>query len=414
MGLVFRNQLSNLIKIPVRPAYYLGHRRFFSSKRTIILGIETSCDDTGCAIVDSEGNILGEALHSQHLVHLNNGGIIPPIAQNLHRKHIESVVKQAIENSKLSFDDIDAIATTVKPGLPMSLSIGMKYGKYLCRKYRKPFMPIHHMEAHALTARMHDKSVEFPFLVLLISGGHCLLAVAKQVDKFLLLGESIDDAPGEAFDKMARRMKLRNILEYAELSGGQAIELAASRAKDPCSLTLLHPYSNIKTNQLIRQLISEEERNEVPADSVIPDVNNLCAGFQLVITRHLCHRLQRAMEYICSENLIPHDKQTLIVSGGAACNNFIAKGLKIVCDELGYRMVRPPPHLCTDNGVMIAWNGIERLKESVGLYVNFDDIDVEKSSPLGIRLVEDVINKNISCNWVKLTKLNKPQSTWSD
>ncbi|CAH1117567.1 unnamed protein product [Phaedon cochleariae] len=400
----------------------LVHQRLYSGRKGIILGIETSCDDTGCAIVDTEGNILGESLNSQHLIHLNNGGIIPPIAKDLHRKHIENVVDEAVALANLSFDDIDAIATTVKPGLPLSLLIGMRYGKHLCRKFKKPFMPIHHMEAHALTARMHDPTVQFPFLVLLISGGHCLLAVAVKVDKFLLLGESIDDAPGEAFDKVARRMKLKNLPEYSQLSGGQALELAASKANDPLHYKLTIPMLQYKNcnfsfagikSQLLYQVIREEKSKDVAADSPIPGVYDMCASFQLVVTRHICHRVQRGMEYAERAGLIPPDKKTLVVSGGAACNNFIAKGLSMVCGELGYKMVRPQPKLCTDNGVMIAWNGVERWKENIGVYTDFENITIENNAPLGESLIEEVENQRISCKWVKLTQLNQPQASWS-
>lgn len=151
---------------------------------------------------------------------------------------------------------------------------------------------------------------------------------------------------------------------------------------------------------------------DVAADGLIPDVNNLCAGFQLVMTRHICHRVQRAMEFVERNDLIPAEKKSLVVSGGTACNNFIAKGLGIVCDEMEYKLIRPPPKLCTDNGVMIAWNGVERWKKNIGIYTDLDGIDIEKTCPLGERLVEDVINANIKCNWVKLTRLNRPQRTW--
>ncbi|CAG9768547.1 unnamed protein product [Ceutorhynchus assimilis] len=395
--------------------------KHFNTETKVILGIETSCDDTGCGIVDTQGNLLGESLHSQHQIHLNNGGIIPPLAADLHRENVDRVVQGALKKARLNVEDIDAIATTVKPGLPMSLKIGTKYGKYLCQKYNKPFIPIHHMEAHALTARMIDKSIQFPFLVLLISGGHCLLAVAQNVDKFLLLGDSIDDAPGEAFDKLARRMKLKNLPEYATLSGGQAIELAASKATNPLQFEFKPPMSAYKDctfsfagikNICTRYIIKEEIFKDLAPDEVIPDVNNLCAGFLLVITRHLCHRLQRAIEYAARKQLIPTDKQTLVVSGGVGCNNFIAEGLEIVCSELGYRLVRPPPKLCTDNGIMIAWNGVERWNANLGIYKDFDNIDIQKSCPLGTRLVEEVAKENISCKWVKLSQLNKPQSEW--
>jgi len=416
---MYQQRLANLIKNGQK---ICGFSRQFSSKEAIILGIETSCDDTGCGIVNTDGRILGEALHSQHLIHLNNGGIIPPLARDLHKENIEKVVQNAFHLADLSIQDVDAIATTVKPGLPLSLLIGTKYGKYLCKKHNKPFIPIHHMEAHALTARMVDTSLEFPFLVLLVSGGHCLLAVAENVNKFWLLGDSIDDAPGEAFDKMARRLKLKNIPEYSKLSGGQAMEVAASKADNPLEFKFNTPmlqykdctfsFAGIK-NVCLRHIWKEEKTKDLPPDAVIPGVNNLCAGFLLVVTRHLCHRVQRAMEYVARKNLIPLDKQTLVVSGGVACNNFIAEGLQMVCNELGYKLIRPPPKLCTDNGIMIAWNGVERWKAKEGIYQNVDDIDIEKTCPLGTRLVEDVSKEGISCKWVKLTKLSTPRSEWT-
>ncbi|KAH1001582.1 tRNA N6-adenosine threonylcarbamoyltransferase, mitochondrial [Dendroctonus ponderosae] len=390
-----------------------GFRRY-SKRRSVILGIESSCDDTGCGIIDTEGNILGESLHSQLLVHLNNGGIIPPVAGVLHRKNIEQVVESALKSANLSMKDIDAVAATVKPGLPMSLEVGTMFGKLLCRKHQKPFIPIHHMEAHALTARLQNPSLEFPFLVLLISGGHCLLAVAHSVDKFALLGESIDDAPGEAFDKMARRMKLRNLPEYYELSGGQAIELAASKADDPLQFPFTPPllqYKDCKfsfagAKNVCKYYIEKEELSKgVAPDEVIPDVANLSAAFLLVVTKHLCQRLQRAMEYVARKSLIPIERQTLVVSGGVACNNFIAQGLEIVCNEYNYKLVRPPAKLCTDNGIMVAWNAVERWKANIGVYKDFEGIEVEKISPLGASLIEDVSRENISCKWVKLAKL---------
>ncbi|CAH1998374.1 unnamed protein product [Acanthoscelides obtectus] len=167
---------------------------------------------------------------------------------------------------------------------------------------------------------------------------------------------------------MARRMKLKNLPDYSTLSGGQAFELAAQKADNPLQYSFTTPLLQYKNcnfsfaglkNQLQRQLIREEREKDIPADGVIPGIHNLCAGFQLAITRHLCHRLQRGMDYVERKNMIQSDNRILVVSGGVACNNFIAEGLRMVCDELGYRMVRPPPKLCTDNGVMIAWNGVE-------------------------------------------------------
>ncbi|XP_021934054.1 probable tRNA N6-adenosine threonylcarbamoyltransferase, mitochondrial [Zootermopsis nevadensis] len=425
--------------------------RCYSSQVTgIVLGIETSCDDTGCAIVDSNGRLLGEAMNSQQQIHLNHGGIIPPIARDLHQQHIESVVNDALRAASLQLSDVDAIATTVKPGLPLSLIVGMNYGKHLSRISGKPLIPIHHMEAHALTVRMVQK-VDFPFLVLLISGGHCLLAVAQAVDRFLLLGQSLDDAPGEAFDKVARRLKLRNLAEFRTLSGGEAIELAASK----CTIFLRH---------LIIQVIKLLSVSDVEGDELIPGVFNLCGSFQMAITRHLCQRLQRAMEFVGLQKLLPQDNKTLVVSGGVACNKFIKRAIKLVCHEMGYTLAVPPPHLCTDNGIMIAWNGIERWQAHAGVTYDLDSVDiasrliirydahdelgefgcqfsvkmaidihflfciffyircelqehnphVKRESlwcPLGEDWSEQVVKANIKCKWIKLTSLLKDQAT---
>lgn len=411
-----RFQMLNYLRRSIAKQLLRKNQARFSSgaKRAVILGIETSCDDTGCAVVDSEGRILGEALNSQQLLHLNHGGIIPPIAQALHRQNIEKVVDDAINSAGVDFSDIDAVATTVKPGLPLSLAIGTKYGKYLCRLHNKPFIPIHHMEAHALTARMHDRALQFPFLVLLISGGHCLLAIARGVDDFLLMGQSLNDAPGEAFDKVARRLKLRNLPEFARLSGGPAIELAASKADDPLEFRFTPPLTKYRDcnfslagtkTQTILHIQRQEREHELPPDAVVPGLFNLCAGFQLVVTRHLCHRVQRGIEYAELKELIPADRRTLVVSGGVACNDYIARGLQIVCDHVGYRLVRPPPKLCTDNGVMIAWNGIERWNINKGITSDLDSVTTQKAAPLGTNIINDVVAAHIRPKWVRLTSL---------
>uniref|UniRef100_A0A8D1WIE9 N(6)-L-threonylcarbamoyladenine synthase n=1 Tax=Sus scrofa TaxID=9823 RepID=A0A8D1WIE9_PIG len=172
----------------------------------LVLGIETSCDDTAAAVVDETGNVLGEAIHSQTEVHLKTGGIIPPVAQQLHRENIQRIVQEALSASKVSPSELSAVATTVKPGLALSLGVGLSFSLQLVDQLKKPFIPIHHMEAHALTIRLTNK-VEFPFLVLLISGGHCLLALVRGVSDFLLLGKSLDIAPGDMLDKVLRRGK---------------------------------------------------------------------------------------------------------------------------------------------------------------------------------------------------------------
>ncbi|XP_033211177.1 probable tRNA N6-adenosine threonylcarbamoyltransferase, mitochondrial isoform X3 [Belonocnema kinseyi] len=290
-----------------------------NNKNLIVLGIETSCDDTGCGIVDSKGTILGNALYSQHLLHLKYGGIIPPIAQDLHIKNITELCECALKSANMKLHNVDAVAATVKPGLPLSLSVGRNFGVRLSLIGNKPFIPIHHMEAHALVARM-TQQVDFPYLVLLISGGHCLLAIVQNVSSFFLLGTTIDDAPGEAFDKIARRLKLKNLIDFSNLNGGQAIEIAASRAESPTQFSFAAPlthsldcnfsFSGLKTTAL-NYILECERKSSIIGDKVIPNIYNLCASYQLAITRHICQRTQRAMEFINRHELLPNDHRTL-------------------------------------------------------------------------------------------------------
>ncbi|XP_071443008.1 tRNA N6-adenosine threonylcarbamoyltransferase, mitochondrial isoform X3 [Hetaerina americana] len=339
---------------------------------------------------------------------------MPPVAKELHEQHIERVVNEALMSSKLKFKELNAIAATVKPGLPMSLLVGMGYGKKLAREHNKPFIPIHHMEAHALTIRMIEK-VKFPFLVLLISGGHCLLNLVQDVDKFLLLGQSLDDAPGEALDKFARRMKLHILQEYSSMSGGRAVEVAATKG-DPNAfefpMSLAHyrdcnfSVAGLK-NTARKYILKLEKTHEVEPDQIVPKMEDLCASFQLSIARHICHRVQRAMEYVSLRELLPPDEEkTLVVSGGVACNKFIRGCVEQVCLEMGYRLLAPPPHLCTDNGAMIAWNGMERWKAGKGVIdpssPEFDEVDIQGRCILGEDMREDVAEANIKCKWVKL------------
>lgn len=375
-----------------------------------ILGIETSCDDTGCAIINDKGDVLSEVLHTQNLIHLRYGGIIPDVAQDLHKTHIQPTVSNTLEKARLTMEDITAIAVTLKPGLPLSLAVGMKYAKHLARKHRKPIIPIHHMEAHALVARLeHD--ISFPFLALLISGGHCLLSIVHDVNKFQLLGESIDIAPGEMFDKIARRMKLRNVPEYSTYCGGQAVELAASKATNKHNFQLPLPlseyrdcnfsFNGLKTSILL-QLHRKEKYHKIVADEIIPEINDLCRAALLATSRHLVHRTQRAMEFCEQKNIFLGRNKYLVVSGGVACNNFIFNALKLLCNETEYKVYRPSANLCTDNGIMIAWNGLEKWRKCIDITTNLHKLDIEATCQLGDNLIEEVRKANILTKLIKL------------
>ncbi|XP_013187114.2 tRNA N6-adenosine threonylcarbamoyltransferase, mitochondrial-like [Amyelois transitella] len=399
----------------LRNLQILSPRRYLSQevlRNASVLGIETSCDDTGCAVVDMTGKILGESLHSQNAVHVRYGGVNPLIANELHRRNIEQAVAEALENSNLTVDDIDAIAVTTRPGMLMSLQVGVKYAKYLARKHNKPLIPIHHMEAHALVVRV-SQDVPFPYLSLLISGGHCLLAVVKDVDEFYLLGKSLDNAPGEVLDKGARRMKLKNIPTYSQMAGGRAIELAAKHCKDPDLFRFPLPlakyrdcnfsFSGLK-DALDRNLMKKELEHGVMGDGIIPEVNELCAAYQLAVAEHIAHRTERAVIF-CEKNTLLGEYRNLVVSGGVACNDFIYKSLQVVTKKLGYEVYRPPPRLCTDNGVMIAWNGIEKLRKPCGIIADIPISSIEPVAPLGNSLINEVKQSNLPVRVSRLRKM---------
>lgn len=380
-----------------------------------VLGIETSCDDTGVALVTGAGNTLGESLYSQNIIHLRYGGVNPVIAHELHRQNIEKAVQETLSNAQLNMLDIDAVAVTTKPGLLISLQVGVKYARFIAKKYNKPLIPIHHMEAHALAARMYS-DIPFPFIVLLISGGHCLLSLVNDVDDFLLIGKCLDNSPGELLDKTARRMKLRNIPEYSEMAGGRAIETAAKYAKNPELFKFTMPllkyrdcnfsFSGLK-NSLERHLLEKESEHNIMGDGIIPEVNDLCAGVQLAIAEHLAVRTERAILFCEKVNLIPGVQKNIVVSGGVACNDFIFNSIKVIGDKKGYNVFRPPPKVCTDNGIMIAWNGIEKVRKNCA-FALISPSDIEPKAPMGKDLIQEVINANIP---VKRTRLEKLYNT---
>ncbi|XP_072029355.1 tRNA N6-adenosine threonylcarbamoyltransferase, mitochondrial-like [Amphiura filiformis] len=403
-----------------RPSVVFHHFRRISltsrKLRPLVLGIETSCDETGAAVVDNNGNVLGEGLYSQKNIHVRNGGIIPPLAQHLHRQHIDGVVQEALRTAGITIQDVSAVATTIMPGLALCLTVGLEYSKELVRKAGLPFIPIHHMEAHALTVRMIQQ-VHFPFLVLLVSGGHCILAVARGVGDFLVLGNTVDDAPGEAFDKATRRLHLHHHPECSGLSGGQAIEKMAAKGTDR---TLFHQkdvggfkerdcnFSFAGIKQILNQFITRQEVNEGIYDQQPPafvsNLHDIAASFQQRLTQQITLKLIRAFEYCRQTELITQPQSALVVSGGVASNAYIRNALDIVCARHNYKLVCPPPHLCTDNGIMIAWAGMERFKLGLGFAEDPQNVRFEPRFPLGEDISEKVRDANIKVERIQFWK----------
>ncbi|XP_008833854.1 probable tRNA N6-adenosine threonylcarbamoyltransferase, mitochondrial isoform X2 [Nannospalax galili] len=350
----------------------------------LVLGIETSCDDTAAAVVDDTGNVLGEAIHSQTEVHLKAGGIIPPVAQQLHKENIQRIVEDALSASRISPSELSAVATTIKPGLALSLGVGLSFSLQLVNQLKKPFIPIHHMEAHALTIRLTHK-VEFPFIVLLISGGHCLLALVQGVSDFLLLGKSLDIAPGDMLDKVARRLSLIKHPECSTMSGGRAIEHLAKQG-NRWLFDINPPMQNAKNcdfsftglQHITDKIIMQKEREEgVEKGQILSSAADIAAAVQHITACHLAKRTHRAILFCKQKNLLSQTNAVLVVSGGVASNLYIRRALEIVANATQCTLLCPPPRLCTDNGIMIAWNGIERLRAGLGILHDVEGIRYE-------------------------------------
>ncbi|XP_035264843.1 probable tRNA N6-adenosine threonylcarbamoyltransferase, mitochondrial isoform X1 [Anguilla anguilla] len=375
----------------------------------LVLGIETSCDDTGAAVMDETGRILGESSHTQKDVHLKTGGIIPVVAQRLHKENIARVVQEALDKSGIAPRDLSAVATTVKPGLALSLGIGLQYSLNFIQEHKMPFIPIHHMEAHALTVRM-IQSVPFPFLVLLISGGHCLLAVARDIDDFLLLGQALDEAPGDTLDKVARRLSLVKHPKCSTLSGGQAIELMAQEGnrlkfhfKSPMGQHYDCNFSFAGFRNQVTQVISKKEEDQgIQPGEILSCVSDIAAAAQYTVASHIAKRTHRAILFCKAKGLLPQNSPSLVVSGGVACNQYIRKTLQIVTDATGLDLHCPPAKLCTDNGVMIAWNGVEKLRKGKGIVAHTANIRYEPKAPFGTDITGQVKEAEIKVPPLKL------------
>lgn len=348
------------------------------------------------------------------------------MAHEFHRQHIECVVREALSMANLSVVNLDAIAVTSRPGILLSLVIGIRYAKHLARKHRKPLIPVHHMEAHALMARLeYPNELKFPFLCLLASGGHCMLAFVRNVTDFCLLGEAIDGSPGECFDKIARMMGLLNLPEYSGKSGGYAIELEASKATNPNRFTFPSPLSNsrcckfsfsgLKTAAM--KIISEQKNvssidsGGAGSDQLMPHHADLCAGILKAISTHLLRKTQRAIQYCERSGFFDIGSsarpRSLVFSGGVACNDFIYRALSEMASQFDYRTYRPSKRRCTDNGLMIAWNGIERWQDNEEIYrtLNIDTVHPVMREPFKTNLIDDIQRKNIQCSWIKVPSI---------
>ena len=318
-----------------------------------VLGIETSCDETAVAVVEGAagtqpvGRILSNTVYSQLTEHRRFGGVVPEIAARAHLERIDGLVAQALDEAGLGLADLDAIAATGGPGLIGGVMVGVMTAKALAFAHDKPFIAVNHLEGHALSVRLTEP-VEFPYLLLLVSGGHCQLLTVRGPGDFTRLGTTIDDAAGECFDKTAKLLGLG-------FPGGPAVEKAAVGG-DPKRFALPRPmwrkpgcdfsFSGLKT--AVRQTVEK-----LPADDPRA-VADLCASFQRTVGDVFADR--------CANALALAPSSTLVVAGGVAANVYLRGRLDEVAAAHGAKLVAPPVRLCTDNGAMIAWAGVERLR----------------------------------------------------
>ncbi len=323
-----------------------------------ILGLESSCDDTAAAIIDSNHNILSNIVITQDQEHILYQGIVPEIAARSHLTNIKRAIDQAFEQSKLNFSNIDAVAATCGPGLIGGVIVGTMYGKALASTLNKPFIAINHLEGHALTARFTD-NVEFPYLLLLVSGGHCQFVAIESLGKYKILGQTLDDAAGEAFDKVSKAMGLG-------FPGGPIIELLAAKG-DPKRFKFPRPIINQKNSNMSFSGLKTAVKMQVDSigDLCDQDRYDISASFQQAVCDVLVSKTKFAMKQYEDLCLDPNLTKRFVVSGGAAANKQIRSSLDQICTQFGYNFVAPPIKLCTDNAVMIAFAGLERLRNGI-------------------------------------------------
>ncbi len=320
----------------------------------LILGLESSCDDTAAAIISSEPHILSSIVISQNLEHEAFKGVVPEIAARSHLTNIKTAIDRCLSEANVKLDQIDAIAATCGPGLIGGVIVGSMFGKAIASSIKKPFIAVNHLEGHALTARLTDQ-VEYPYLLLLISGGHCQFVAVEALGKYKILGTTLDDAVGEAFDKVAKMMDL-------PFPGGPIIEKYAAQGNQDkyhfprplinqanCDMSFSGLKTAVRTQILNIGLLSEENKRDI------------AASFQLAV----CDVLEKKTMHAIAKYQQTYNGKTIVVSGGAAANIQIRNRLTILSKKFEYNFVAPPLKLCTDNAAMIAFAGLEKLSAGI-------------------------------------------------
>jgi len=338
-------------------------------KKLTFLGIETSCDETAAAIIRENDNgtadILSNIVSSQIEEHKKFGGVVPELAARAHLENIEYIIDMALKESKFTIEDMDGVAATAGPGLIVCLTVGLNIGKSIAAFSNKPFVGVNHLEWHALSPGLQEK-IEFPYLLLLISGGHTQFLIVRDVNKYEQLGTTIDDALGEAFDKTAKMLDLGypggpNVEKFAKLGDKKFFKLPEpiiNRAG--CNLS----FAGLKT-AVLREAKKINGENELRY--------NLAASFQNTINKILYKKTKIAVEMFRKQT--KKENFQLIVAGGVAANKSIRNNLLKLSNEMSFKTIYPDLKFCGDNAAMIAWAGIQRYKKDL-----IDDLDISAKS----------------------------------
>ena len=333
------------------------------SKKPIILGIESSCDETAVSIITENKRgiptILSSIISSQIDIHKEFGGVVPELAARSHIEKIDLITKKAIDESGVKLEDVDAIAATAGPGLIVCLSVGLSFGKAIASSLNKPFIAVNHLEGHALSPRLNSK-LDYPYLLLLISGGHTQFLSVHGLGKYKRLGTTIDDAVGEAFDKTAKMLGIEfpggpQIEEYAKKGNPDKYQLPKPIFhKGGCNLS----FAGLKTAvlRIVKQIKTDQEKYD------------LAASFQKTIEEILYKKSKVAFKKF--KNINGDRDNTFVVAGGVAANKKIREVLAKLCEEENFKGIFPPINLCGDNAAMIAMIGLEKFKIK-----KFDNLD---------------------------------------
>ncbi len=335
----------------------------------LVLGIESSCDDSAVAIVNGSKKVLANVIYSQIAEHEKYGGIVPEVAARNHILKVPSLCDIALQEAGLTMKNINAVAATNGPGLVGGLFVGTMFAKGLAMGSSVPFIAINHLQAHILATRL-EHNIDFPFLTLLISGGHSFFSIAHNPMQFQMLGGTLDDALGETFDKVARELGFlseggANIEKIAKNGDSNSFKLPMPLMDNSCNFS----FSGLKTAAKVL----------IHAQSNIDDgfKANLAASFQQVVANILVHKINNAISL--AESIIKNNKN-FVIAGGVASNNFIRAEITKNLTKQGYKLISPSAKLCKDNGAMIAWAGVERLAQEK--QINDIDCTIKPRFPL--------------------------------